>query len=1005
MGIVSVWLYHRDNPGKKVAVYALLDNASGSTFIKQETLRKLGVKGSDTRLQLTTMHGTREVETKAVEGLVAEHFQYDHISVRLPRTYERQQIPADRDEIPRPNQIGKWSHLKEVAERIPAYMENIEVAILIGLNCPSALRPRDVFHGNDEEPYAVKSLLGWHINGPVNQNTSKSVSCNRILVSMGSFGSQARACVTIQRDVKEIISPNAVKEMFEIEFAERERGKGLSQDDLKFLEKAKEGIHHCEDMHYEMPLPFKNDDVQLPNNRPAAEQRLRGLRKKLQNDEQYRTDYLSFMNEIIKKGYARKIDQREQPVKEGRVWYIPHHGVYHPHKPGKIRVVFDCSSRYLGESLNDHLLQGPDLTSKLIGVLTRFRQEKVAFTADIEQMFYQVKVREEDQDFLRFLWWPSGNLTMEPEEYCMTVHLFGAASSPDCANYALKRMADDNEDQLGTKAADTLRRNFYVDDSLKSTPTVDETVGLVKDVQEMCCKGGFNLTKFISNSVEVNQSIPLKDRAKNIKELELGQDRLPIERTLGVLWCVESDSLKFRIELKDVPCTRRGIREEDKWEKWRNELHLLEQLAVPRSFKPRDFRKVVSRQLHSLSDASKIGYGQASYLRLTDENGRIHCSFVAGKAKVTPQKTVSIPRLELAAATVSVRVAEMLKDELDYEDVDNFYWTDSEVVFGFINNESKRFHVYVANRVQLIRDHTAPEKWKHVATAANSADEASRGTTAKAFLEKSKYVRKLKERVRNGSSTPSPISVNDLKNAEVVIIKWMQHDAYSEEIELLQQIQVTNGLKDREFAKKKKAMTKATCSIYRLDPFLDQDVILKVGERLNRANLSKDIKHPIILPKKCHLTILIIRYFHAKVQHSGRGITLNELRTNGYWVVNGNAAVRSVLAKCVTCRYLRGSVGEQKMANLPESRLEPAPPFTYCAVDYFGPLLIGQGRKEVKRYGSLFMCLASRAVHIEVSDSLDTDSFLQALRRFISRRGPVQEIRSDQGTNFVGAGQ
>ncbi|XP_028408667.1 uncharacterized protein LOC114531224 [Dendronephthya gigantea] len=487
----------------------------------------------------------------------------------------------------------------------------------------------------------------------------------------------------------------------------------------------------------------------------------------------------------------------------------------------------------------------------------------------------------------------------------MTVHLFGAASSPGCANYALKRTADDNEDQLGTKAADTLRRNFYVDDSLKSTPTVDETVGLVKDVQEMCCKGGFNLTKFISNSVEVNQSIPLKDRAKNIKELELGQDRLPIERTLGVLWCVESDSLKFRIELKDVPCTRRGIlstissvydplgliapvilvgkrilqdvcRGSDwdvpisddlysRWEKWRNELHLLEQLAVPRSFKPRDFGKVVSKQLHSLSDASKIGYGQASYLRLTDENGRIHCSFVAGKARVTPQKTVCIPRLELAAATISVRVAEMLKCELDYEDVDDFYWTDSEVVLGFINNESKRFHVYVANRVQLIRDHTAPEKWKHVATAANSADEASRGMTAKAFLEKSKwitgpdflwqtednwpkqrveqreleegnpevkkvkarassvrevgmlkrlerfsswvraklaiancirYVRKLKERVKNGSSTPSPISVNDLKNAEVVIIKWMQHDAYSEEIELLQQIQVTNDLKD-----------------------------------------------------------------------------------------------------------------------------------------------------------------------------------------------------------------
>ena len=112
-------------------------------------------------------------------------------------------------------------------------------------------------------------------------------------------------------------------------------------------------------------------------------------------------------------------------------------------------MVFDCSSRYLGESLNDHLLQGPDLTNKLIGVLARLRQETIAFMADIEQMFYQVKVKEEDQDFLRFLWWPDGDFTAEPEEYCMAVHLFGAASSPGCSNYALKRTAHDYEEEFG----------------------------------------------------------------------------------------------------------------------------------------------------------------------------------------------------------------------------------------------------------------------------------------------------------------------------------------------------------------------------------------------------------------------------------------------------------------------------------------------------------------------------------------------------------------------------
>ena len=453
-------------------------------------------------------------------------------------------------------------------------------------------------------------------------------------------------------------------------------------------------------MHYEMLLPLKDANMQLPNNRPAAEQRLAALKKRFQNDDKYREDYVAFMNGVIEKGYARRIEQEEPPAKEGKVWYIPLHGVYHPQKPGKIRVVFDCSAKYLGKSLNDHLLQGPDLTNKLVGVLTQFRQEKIAFMADIEQMFYQVKVKEDDQDFLHFLWWPNGDLTREPREHWMTVHLLGAASSPGCSNYALKRTADDHEAEFGSGAADTLRRNFYIDDGLKSVPTEKDAVCLVKNLKGICQKGGFNLSKFLSNSVEINQSIPLK-------ELQLGQDQLPVERALGMRWCIQSDSLNFRIELKDVLCTRRGILSTissvydplgliapvvlvgkqilqdicqgsdwdepvpdyvyTKWEKWRSELPLLHQLNVQRSFKPANFGRVVTKQLHSMSDASKSGYGQASYLRLIDEKGQIHCSFVAGKARVTPQKTVSIPRLELAAATVSVRVADMLKAELDYE--------------------------------------------------------------------------------------------------------------------------------------------------------------------------------------------------------------------------------------------------------------------------------------------------------------------------------------------------
>lgn len=159
----------------------------------------------------------------------------------------------------------------------------------------------------------------------------------------------------------------------------------------------------------------------------------------------------------------------------------------------------------------------------------------------------------------------------------------------------------------------------------------------------------------------------------------------------------------------------------------------------------------------------------------------------------------------------------------------------------------------------------------------------------------------------------------------------------------------------------------------------------------------------MILPKDSHVTDLIVKHYHERTKHQGKGMTLNEIQSHGYWVIGGTSAVGSAIASCVTCRKLRGAVIEQKMADLPEDRLESAPPFTYCAVDYFGPFIVKEKRKELKRYGVIFTCMASRAIHLEVANSLDTDSFLNAFRRFTSRHGPVRQLRSHQGTNFVGA--
>ena len=178
---------------------------------------------------------------------------------------------------------------------------------------------------------------------------------------------------------------------------------------------------------------------------------------------------------------------------------------------------------------------------------------------DTEQMFHQFKVNTEDRNYLRFLWWQDGNYWNDPIEMRMCVHLFGAASSPGCANFGLKQVANDNEAEFGSSVASFLRHDFYVDDGLKSLPSDSEAIDMICKTKDMCSKGGLHLHKFISNSKSVIEQINPEDRAKGIKDLDLLQDKLPVERAIGIQWCVESDTFQFRLVLNDRPLTRRGI--------------------------------------------------------------------------------------------------------------------------------------------------------------------------------------------------------------------------------------------------------------------------------------------------------------------------------------------------------------------------------------------------------------------------------------------------------------
>ena len=191
-------------------------------------------------------------------------------------------------------------------------------------------------------------------------------------------------------------------------------------------------------------------------------------------------------------------------------------------------------------------------------------------------------------------------------------------------------------------------------------------------------------------------------------------------------------------------------------------------------------------------------------------------------------------------------------------------------------------------------------------------------------------------------------------------------------------------------------------SVRKLDPVMDEAGMLRVGGRLKHSKLPVDVKHPIILPRDSQVSRLILTSAHQKVGHLGTNSTLTELRRK-YWIPRASQLVRSIIAKCVLCQRYRGRLQVQKMANLPEERLEPGQPaFTKSGVDYFGPLGIKRGRSVLKRYGVIFTCMASRAVHLEVAQDLSADSCINAVRRFAARR-TVKFLRSDNGTNLVGA--
>jgi len=245
-------------------------------------------------------------------------------------------------------------------------------------------------------------------------------------------------------------------------------------------------------------------------------------------------------------------------------------------------------------------------------------------------------------------------------------------------------------------------------------------------------------------------------------------------------------------------------------------------------------------------------------------------------------------------------------------------------------------------------------------------------------------------KTKKGSrSSEKYLSANERKVALGYWIKIVQGMSFYDEIE---------AIKDGKAVKS---------SINSYLPFLDENGILRVGGRLEKAHhLKQTAKHPIMLPKGNILSSLLISDHHIRNLHSGQTLTLASLRQE-YWILGARGMITSCIKKCVTCVRHRASNPQPQMGNLPRSRVSPSSTFQHTGTDFAGPIFVrtwsGRGRKSVKAYICVFICFASKAVHLELVSELTTSAFLAALDRFISLRGKPSVIYSDNGTNYVGA--
>ena len=451
-------------------------------------------------------------------------------------------------------------------------------------------------------------------------------------------------------------------------------------------------------------------------------------------------------------------------------------------------------------------------------------------------------------------------------------------------------------------------------------------------------------------------------------------------------------------------------------------------------------------KLHGYADASEMAYGACVYVQSILSDGSHTCNLITARSKVAPIKNVTIPRLELCAALLLARLVHRVKEIFTHQFESVYFWSDSKITLSWIHSCPSRWKTFVANRVAEIQRLSASDRWFYVPTNDNPADLITRGTSLM-DLKDSKMWWHGTPHVISTPYSNNPECIDDLPEQKVtsLLTNLVPHesifDRYSSLTTLINvtafclrfaancrtQTKTTGELTKDERARSLYTLVKlaqkqafpseltqlqAKGHIDRssvtlsLNPFLDSDGLMRVGGRLKHSSLDYSQKHPILLPKNHKLTELIASDIHKTNLHVGSQQLLYIIRET-YWPISGISLSKRVIRNCIRCFRTQPKECTHLMGNLPSSRVIPSPPFNHCGIDYAGPFYVkdrrAKGFKKFKSYICLFVCFATKAIHLELVSDLTTASFLSALRRFISRRGKPNTIYSDNATNFVRA--